>query len=103
MSEIDAVYGFFAAFAIAALLTPFTARFAVRVGAVDSPKDRGLAAGNTPLLGGIAIFFAVLIATLAFVDGSAVVTGRIQGILAGAAVITVVGGLDDRYDLHPAL
>src|SRR3954447_11538531 len=104
MTETDAVYAFLTAFAVAAALTPLTARFAVRVGAVDSPKDRGLAKGNTPLLGGVAIFFAVLVASLIFLDdGSAVVEQRIRGILAGAALITLVGGLDDRFDLPPAV
>jgi UDP-GlcNAc:undecaprenyl-phosphate GlcNAc-1-phosphate transferase len=103
MTETDAVYAFLAAFAVAAALTPVTARIAVRIGAVDSPKDRGLAKGNTPLLGGVAIFFAVLVASLLFLDPSNRVDERIHGILAGAAVITVVGALDDRFDLHPAI
>src|SRR4051812_25625312 len=103
MNETDAVYAFLAAFAVAAALTPVTARIAVRVGAVDSPKDRGLAKGNTPLLGGVAIFFAVLVASLIFLDPSPRVDGRIHGILAGAAVITVVGAADDRYDLPPLI
>src|SRR4051812_6659016 len=101
MNETDAVYAFLAAFAVAAALTPVTARIAVRVGAVDSPKDRGLAKGNTPLLGGVAIFFAVLLASLVFLDPSDRVDSRIHGILAGAAVNTVVGAADDRYDLPP--
>src|SRR3954451_17585794 len=104
MTETDAVYAFLTAFAVAAALTPLTARFAVRVGAVDSPKDRGLEKGNTPLLGVVAFFFAVLVASLIFLDdGSAVVEQRIRGILAGAALITLVGGLDDRFDLPPAV
>ena len=52
MTEADAVYAFLAAFAVAALLTPLTARLARRVGAVDQPNERGLGAGSTPLLGG---------------------------------------------------
>lgn len=103
MTERDAVYAFLAAFAVAALLTPLTARFAVRVGAVDSPRDRGLAKGSTPLLGGVAIFLAVLTASLLFLDPSAVVSDRIHGILVGAAAITIVGALDDRFELHPAI
>lgn len=103
MTERDAVYAFLAAFAVAALLTPLTARFAVRVGAVDSPRDRGLAKGSTPLLGGVAIFLAVLTAVLLFLTPSDVVADRIHGIVAGAAVITIVGALDDRFDLHPAV
>src|SRR6266480_1233432 len=76
MTEADAVYAFFAAFAVTALLTPLTARLARRVGAVDQPKERGLGAGSTPLLGGLAV-------------------------LGGAVVIAFVGALDDRFDLPP--
>ena len=36
--------------------------FAVRVGAVDQPRDRGLAERPTPLLGGLAIFAGVVAA-----------------------------------------
>ena len=52
---------FLAAFVVAALLTPLTARLARRVGAVDQPTERGLGAGSTPLLGGLAILGGVLV------------------------------------------
>jgi UDP-GlcNAc:undecaprenyl-phosphate/decaprenyl-phosphate GlcNAc-1-phosphate transferase len=43
VSELDALYAFLVALAVAALLTPLVARLAVRVGAVDEPRERGLA------------------------------------------------------------
>ena len=66
MKERDAVLAFVVAFAAAALLTPLAARFATRIGAVDHPRDRGLATRDTPLLGGLAIFAAVVISSLLF-------------------------------------
>ena len=63
----DALLGFLVALAVAALLTPLVARLARRVGAVDAVKERGLAREATPLLGGLAIFAAVLVAALLFV------------------------------------
>ena len=37
---------------------------AVRVGAIDEPRERGLSERATPLLGGLAIFAGALTATL---------------------------------------
>jgi UDP-GlcNAc:undecaprenyl-phosphate GlcNAc-1-phosphate transferase len=95
--ESKAVYAFLVAFAAAALLTPLVARLARRVGAVDALKERGLASEATPLLGGLAIFAGALIAVLLFMPDSA----RTRGILAAAAVITLVGAWDDARDLPP--
>ncbi|MDX6723260.1 MAG: UDP-GlcNAc:undecaprenyl-phosphate/decaprenyl-phosphate GlcNAc-phosphate transferase, partial [Solirubrobacteraceae bacterium] len=52
----------------------------------------------TPLLGGVAIFAGVLAAALAWLPRDATFTA----ILAGAALITLVGALDDIFDLSPA-
>ncbi len=103
MTEREAVYAFLVAFAVAALLTPLTARLARRVGAVDRPKERGLSKQETPLLGGLAMLGAVLVASFAFLEFGPLVENRFQGILVGACVIAAVGALDDRYDLPPAL
>ena len=61
-SELDALFAFVVAAAVAALLTPLTMRFARRVGAIDRPRARGLSDRETPLLGGIAIFVAAAVA-----------------------------------------
>jgi len=103
MTKLDAVYAFAVAFAVAALLTPPTARFARRVGAVDQPKARGLGVASTPLLGGLAIGAGTLVAALLFVETSAKTHDRLVGILAGCVFITFVGAIDDRFDLHPAV
>ena len=87
----DALLGFLVALVVAALLTPLVARFARRVGAVDAMTERGLARDATPLLGGLAIFGAVIAAALLFVP----LTTPIKGILGGAALITAVGAIDD--------
>ena len=103
MTELHAVYAFAVAFAVATLLTPLTARFARRVGAVDQPKARGLGRESTPLLGGLAIFAGALVAGLLFIDTTTRTYDRFVGILLGAVLITLVGALDDRFDLHPAV
>jgi len=91
----NALWGLVVAFAIAAALTPFVARLARRIGAVDQPRARGLAERPTPLLGGLAIFAAVLVAALLFLP----LSQSVKGILGGAALITAVGALDDWREL----
>ena len=99
LTASDAVLAFLVALGVAALLTPLTTRVARAIGAVDAPRARGLAPGGTPLLGGLAIFGGGALAGVLFLPGS----DELHGILAGAIVITVVGALDDRFDLSPAV
>ena len=99
MSELDALLAFLVALGVAALLTPPVARLARRVGAVDEPRDRGLAARSTPLLGGLAILAGTLSAAVIWLPAGE----ETRGILAGAALIALVGGLDDVYDLGPGV
>ncbi|MDA0181493.1 undecaprenyl/decaprenyl-phosphate alpha-N-acetylglucosaminyl 1-phosphate transferase [Solirubrobacter phytolaccae] len=94
-----AVLAALVAFAVAAILTPLAARFARRIGAIDAQKDIGLAKDATPLLGGLAIFGGALVAGLLFLPDN----DRTEGILAAAALITIVGALDDRFDLPPVV
>ena len=103
MDERDAILGFATAFALAALLTPLAARFAVAVGAVDRPRERGLSTRDTPLLGGLAILAGVLVASALFLNLDGEVGDRMQGILAGGALIALVGAIDDRIDLAPPI
>jgi UDP-GlcNAc:undecaprenyl-phosphate/decaprenyl-phosphate GlcNAc-1-phosphate transferase len=97
--ELDALLAAAAAAAITAALTPLVGRVARRLGAVDEPRERGLSNRMTPLLGGVAIFVGVVAAALVFVP----IDDTYRAILAGAAVITVVGALDDVLDLSPPL
>jgi UDP-GlcNAc:undecaprenyl-phosphate GlcNAc-1-phosphate transferase len=108
----DAVLSFVVAAAISAALTPLAARLARRVGAVDLPRQRGLARRETPLLGGLAILVAVLVAgfiwlpatinlprTLGGVGSAGTV--HIWAVLAGAFLITIIGAIDDTRPLRP--
>jgi UDP-GlcNAc:undecaprenyl-phosphate/decaprenyl-phosphate GlcNAc-1-phosphate transferase len=97
--ETDALFAGLVAFAVAAVLTPLVAALARRVGAVDELKDRGLARDATPLLGGLAIFAGALIAALLFMPEGE----RTRGILIAAAVITLIGAIDDVRDLPPGV
>jgi UDP-GlcNAc:undecaprenyl-phosphate GlcNAc-1-phosphate transferase len=97
--ELDALYAFAVAALASALLTPLAARLAVRLGAVDRPSERGLGEGGTPLFGGLAMLAGILLAGALFVPG----TDGMRGILGGAAVITLVGAVDDVRPLHPVV
>ncbi len=102
LNQLDAFAAFLVAAAVTALLTPLTMRLARAVGAVDEPRQRGLSSRPTPLLGGLAIFAGVLVATLAFLPAGYGSSGQMwHGVLIAAALITVVGALDDRFDLPP--
>ena len=81
------------------LATPFVKKLAVKIGAVDVPKDnRRMHKVPIPRLGGLAIVIAFLLCTFLFVK----LEKQMQGILLGSIIILVVGVLDDCLAL-PAL
>src|SRR4051794_24858570 len=93
---LDALWaGLFAA-VVTFAVTPLSARLAVRVGAVDHPRGRGLSERPTPLLGGLAIFAGAGSAMALWLLGG---HKEWEAILWGAAIITLVGALDDIFDL----
>ena len=110
VTELDALFAFAVAAIVSAALTPITMRMARAVGAIDTPSDRGLAERPTPLLGGIAIFAGVLVAGLLWLPGLLVQApdpnvhpgDLFAWVLAGAALITLVGAVDDRFELPAA-
>ena len=97
--ETRALLAFVVALALTTAVTPFVARLARRVGAVDPVQERGLASERTPLLGGLAILTGVLVAGALFLPA----TSEMRGILGAAALITAVGLLDDVRDLSPGM
>jgi UDP-GlcNAc:undecaprenyl-phosphate/decaprenyl-phosphate GlcNAc-1-phosphate transferase len=115
MNYLDAVLASLVAMAVAATLTPFAARLGDRVGAIAMPSERGLAERVTPLLGGLAILAAVVVAGLIWLPGTIKLphtahtrpgaggTVHTWTILAGACVITAVGAIDDWRNLPPIL
>lgn len=97
ITPLDALYAFLVACAVTAVLTPLTMRLAWRVGAIDQPRDRGLSERPTPRLGGLAIFAGAVVAGLIWLPG----TGIWHSVFIGAALITLVGAIDDRFDIPP--
>ncbi|HJX59363.1 hypothetical protein A2V61_03860 [Candidatus Woesebacteria bacterium RBG_19FT_COMBO_47_8] len=88
---------------IAYCLTPVIIRFASRLGIIDDPAKhkhpKVIHTRPTPRGGGLALFAAILVASLVFLP----LDKHLRGILAGAALIAVMGFLDDKYNLNPYL
>ncbi len=113
MQYAHAALAFAVAAVLAAGLTPLAARLAWRMGAIDRPSDRGLAEGERPRLGGLAILAGALVAFLIWIPAiihlphtahalrGEVGTVHTWTILAGAGVIVLVGTIDDIRELHP--
>jgi UDP-GlcNAc:undecaprenyl-phosphate GlcNAc-1-phosphate transferase len=84
--------------------TPVVRWFSIRIGAIDRPSDRKVHASPTPTLGGLALLLGLLAAGLAayllpqFRDVFEA-SSELLGIAAGAAVIFVLGVVDDLRDL----
>src|SRR6202790_3046545 len=89
---------FFVALIASLLLVVPVRALALRVGMVDLPGPRKVHLRPIPLLGGLAMYGAVMIAVLFVFDGPA--RAQIEGILAGASLVAAVGILDDRGWLH---
>jgi UDP-GlcNAc:undecaprenyl-phosphate GlcNAc-1-phosphate transferase len=110
------------AFALSALAMPVSKRLAERLGMVDIPGRHKTHPGPVPLMGGCAMFFAILLPSLLamavariwahagapawlpravaeHIGGAAARVPQALGILAGALVLHVVGLVDDRKNL----
>jgi UDP-GlcNAc:undecaprenyl-phosphate GlcNAc-1-phosphate transferase len=98
-NSLDALFAFLFAGALAFALVPLTKRLALRLGAIDYPNERSLHVVPTPKLGGLAILVGVLAAGLIWLPWD----GETRAILIGALAISLVGVLDDLYDLPPLL
>ncbi len=85
---------------VALLLTPVVRVLAVKVGAMDIPKDaRRMHDHPIPRMGGLAIFFGFILSVLLFAEQ----TPQLRGMLLGAVVIVILGILDDIYTLSARL
>lgn len=85
------------------LATPLVIKLAWKLGIIDDPtKNKHIKVIHTypvPRAGGLALFVAILVASLIFLPFDK----HLKGILGGAAVLALMGILDDKYDLNPYL
>jgi UDP-GlcNAc:undecaprenyl-phosphate GlcNAc-1-phosphate transferase len=96
---MDKQYMMFCTSLILSLIaTPIVIRFAVRIGALDVPKDeRRVHKTPMPLIGGLAMHFAFIITALVYMP----MTRQIIGILLGGTFIMICGLIDDIKPLRP--
>ncbi len=92
---------FAAALAFAIGATPVARRLARRAGLTDHPSARKVHTEPVPLLGGAAIYGAVMVALLLFSNRHFVV--QPAGILIGATLMSFLGLVDDRRPVRPLL
>ena len=96
---VDAAFAFLVAAVIAWLLVPVAERLARRIGALDYPNERSLHTIPTPKLSGLAILVAILVSGFIFLPPVPLT----RAVLAGAIVISIVGVIDDLWDLPAPL
>ena len=90
-----------AATALAALVaftsTPAVSVLAYKIGAIDVPKDsRRMHKKPTPRIGGLAIFFGFVVATLVFCK----LTPELIAIYVGGLILVAVGVIDDVFRIN---
>ena len=88
-----------AGFAAAVGFTPITRRLAFHFGVLDQPSVRKVHQRPTPLLGGLAIYGALVLALVFFSPPFYLV--EFGAILAGTTWLVLVGFVDDRQGLQP--
>jgi UDP-GlcNAc:undecaprenyl-phosphate/decaprenyl-phosphate GlcNAc-1-phosphate transferase len=70
---------------------------AFSVGLVDRPSHRKLHSGEVPVVGGVAMYAGVIVASVS--AGDLAINGAV--LLTASALMVLVGVLDDRFDIHP--
>lgn len=91
---------FFISFFIALLFTPLAIRLARRLKFLDHPNYRKIHRKDTPLLGGVVLYFAFLVCLIFLTEFS---FWYFLILLSGATVILLVGLIDDYLSLGASL
>lgn len=79
--------------------TPLIRRLALRLGVVDQPSARKIHVDPVPLLGGVAIYTAFIVALVIF--RSRFRLDELVSIVVGASLMSFLGVWDDRRGLSP--
>ncbi len=98
--ELQLLFRFATALAVSAVLTPLLGRLAIRWSLVDTPGEHKLHRRPVPLLGGAALWVAVLSAILASPTGAD--RRHLWTVLGAATMVAAAGLLDDIWRLPVA-
>ena len=83
---------------ISLFMTPIAKKLAIKFGAVDVPKDeRRVHKKPMPLMGGLAIYIAIIISSLIFLPKDR----TLISIIIGGSIILISGIIDDIKGLSP--
>ena len=85
-------------------ITPYIIKLANKLNFLDNPNARKVHKEATPLLGGLAVFIGFFILTIYIVIMNLHSFNRpIIGYLLGAFIIILVGIIDDKFGMKPAI
>jgi len=89
------------AFLVALVFTPFVRRVAERAGIVAHPGGRRIHSSPTPLMGGLAMYLAFMVAVpfVIWLSPEMVLKKQAVGILIASTLVALGGILDDKYEL----
>src|SRR6476620_9426295 len=93
--HLEVIYGALSALAIVIVLTPAVGRGARYLRLVERPHEGERTRSSIPRLGGLALFFGIVIPSIAFL----LLGGELRGVVLGAAVATTIGAIDDFRSL----
>lgn len=100
MTTVQDIFGaFFIAIIVSYGFTPLARQIAFKIGLLDHPNNKKTHAHPTPLLGGLSIFLAFFTAVLFTTDAN----NYLYGILAGGAILLVLGMVDDKLGMMPRM
>ncbi len=89
------------AFVLSFFLTPLAKKFAIKVGAIDVPKDsRRVHTKPIPRMGGLAIYAAFTICMFLFSD---IEFNKLVGIFLGSTILVITGMVDDIKPLRASV
>ncbi len=92
------VIPFVVAAIISFFMTPIAKKAAIKIGAIDIPKDeRRVHNKPMPLLGGLAIYISTIVATLLFLP----LNKDLLSIIIGGTIIVISGVIDDIKGISP--
>ncbi len=82
---------------ISFIITPLVKKFAIKVNAIDVPKDeRRVHSKPIPVMGGLAIYISFVIGVILY---NGILTSSQLGIIVGATIIVIGGVIDDIKEL----
>ncbi len=99
MNPTQIIETFFIALSVSYLLAPFIRVVAIKINYLDHPKDNKVHAHPTPLLGGVSIFIAFLVAVMT--KHQIISLSPVQAIIAGTFLLLVIGLVDDKMGMMP--